>query len=140
MIHRIACSSSKRPIAARVRGSARRSVLMGRGVPHHPGRLRRIQQRTAAASLRIGTGCPTIRRRSITMTLRNGRADMARNASVAKKPESLPVTKLEPTEAEQAEIRGLAKRKKARRRAPRFTVHQQENNPTQVMPSGVHAD
>jgi hypothetical protein len=61
---------------------------------------------------------------------------MARNASVAKKPESLP----EPTEAEQAEIRALAKRKKTRRRTPRFTVHQQEGGQTQMAPAGVHAD
>src|SRR4051794_16420255 len=120
MIHRIACSSSKRPITARVRGSARRSVLMGRGVPTHPGRLRRIQQRTAAASLRIGTGCPTIRRRSITMTPQNGRADMARHTPEAEKPASLSVTKLEPTDAEQAEILAHAERKKTRRQASRL--------------------
>jgi hypothetical protein len=65
---------------------------------------------------------------------------MARNASVAKKPESMPVPKSEPTEAEQAEIRALAKRKKTRRRAPRFAVHQQEGGPTQMAPAGVHAD
>jgi hypothetical protein len=65
---------------------------------------------------------------------------MARNTSVAKKPASLPATKLEPTEAEQAEIRALAKRKKTRRRAPRFAVHQQEGGPTQMAPAGVHAD
>jgi hypothetical protein len=59
-------------------------------------------------------------------------AVMARKASVAKKPESLPVTKLEPTEAEQTEIRALAKRKKTRRRAPRFAVHQQEGGSTQM--------
>jgi hypothetical protein len=60
---------------------------------------------------------------------------------VAEKPASLPVTKLEPTEAEQAEIRALAKRKKTRRRAPRFAVHQQEGSKKlQVMPAGVHAD
>jgi len=47
---------------------------------------------------------------------------------------------LEPTEAEQAEIRALAKRKKARRRAPRFKVHQQEGSNLQMMPAGVHAD
>ena len=59
---------------------------------------------------------------------------------VAEKPASLPATKPEPTEAEQAEIRALAKRKKARRRAPRFTVHQQDGSKLQVMPAGVHAD
>jgi hypothetical protein len=53
---------------------------------------------------------------------------------------SLPATTLEPTEAEQAEVRTLAKRKKARRRAPRFAVHQQEGGPTQMAPAGVHAD
>jgi hypothetical protein len=65
---------------------------------------------------------------------------MARNSSVAEKPASLPATEPEPTEAEQAEIRALAKRKKARRRAPRFAVHQQEGSKLQVMPAGVHAD
>jgi hypothetical protein len=56
------------------------------------------------------------------------------------KPASLPAPKLEPTEAEQAEIRALAKRKKTRRRAPRFAVHQQEGGPIQMAPAGVHAD
>jgi hypothetical protein len=65
---------------------------------------------------------------------------MARNASVAKKPESMPAAKSEPTEAEQAEIRALAKRKKTRRRAPRFAVDRQEGGPTQMAPAGVHAD
>jgi hypothetical protein len=65
---------------------------------------------------------------------------MVRNSSVAKKPECLPATKPEPTEAEQAEIRALAKRKKARRRAPRFKVHQQEGSNLKMMPTGVHAD
>src|SRR5688572_19075063 len=67
---------------------------------------------------------------------------MVCNSSVAKKPECLPVTKPEPepTEAEQAEIRALAKRKKTRRRAPRFTVHPQEGGPTQIAPASVHAD
>src|SRR4051812_46375454 len=53
---------------------------------------------------------------------------------------SLPVEQPEPTEAEQAEIRALAKRKKARRRAPRFTVDQQKGGATQIAPAGVHAD
>jgi hypothetical protein len=65
---------------------------------------------------------------------------MARNTSVAKKPASLPATKLEPTEAEQAEIRALAKRKKARRQAPRLAVHRQEDSQVQIMSAGVHAD
>src|SRR5688572_18128669 len=65
-------------------------------------------------------------------------AMMASNSSVAKKPECLPAP--EPTEAEQAEIRALAKRKKARRKAPRFKVHQQEGSKLQMMPAGVHAD
>jgi uncharacterized protein (DUF305 family) len=65
---------------------------------------------------------------------------MARNASVAKKPASLPAAEPEPTEAEQAEIRALAKRKKTRRRAPRFAVDRQEGGPTQMAPAGVHAD
>src|SRR3954467_8940749 len=73
-------------------------------------------------------------------TLRNGRADMARNTPEAEKPASLPVTKLEPTEAEQAEILAHAERKKTRRRAPRFTVDQQDGGPTQIAPAGVHAD
>jgi hypothetical protein len=58
----------------------------------------------------------------------------------AEKPASLPVTKPEPTDAEQAEIRALAKRKKTRRQAPRLAVHQQEGNKLQVMQTGVHAD
>ena len=65
---------------------------------------------------------------------------MVRNTSVAKRPASLPATKLEPTEAEQAEIRALAKRKKTRRRAPRFAVDRQEDSQIQIMPAGVHAD
>jgi hypothetical protein len=64
---------------------------------------------------------------------------MARNVSVAKKPESLSAAKSEPTEAEQAEIRALAKRKKARRRAPRFAV-EQEGAQVRIAPAGVHAD
>jgi hypothetical protein len=73
-------------------------------------------------------------------TLQNGRADMASNPPEAKKPESLPVTKLEPTEAERAEIRALAKRKKTRRQVPRFAVDRQKDNLVQMMPAGVHAD
>src|SRR3954466_11121133 len=65
---------------------------------------------------------------------------MVRKTALAEKPASLPATKSEPTDAEQAEIRALAKRKKARRRAPRFTVDQQEGGPTQIAPAGVHAD
>src|SRR4051794_27631799 len=65
---------------------------------------------------------------------------MVRNTSVAEKPASLPATQPEPTEAEQAEIRALAKRKKTRRRAPRFKVHQQDGSKLQIMPAGVHAD
>ena len=65
---------------------------------------------------------------------------MDRNSSVAEKPASLPATEPEPTEAEQAEIRALAKRKKTRCRAPRFAVHQQDGGPTQIAPAGVHAD
>jgi hypothetical protein len=56
------------------------------------------------------------------------------------KPAPLPAPKLEPTEAEQAEIRDLAKRKKARRQAPRFAGHRQEDSQVQIMPAGVHAD
>ena len=52
----------------------------------------------------------------------------ARITPVAEKPASLPVTKLEPTEAERAEILAHAERKKARRRAPHFAVHQQEGS------------
>jgi hypothetical protein len=65
---------------------------------------------------------------------------MVRNSSVAKKPESLPVTKQEPTEAERAEILAHAERKKTRRQAPRFAVRQQEGNQLQMMPTGVHAE
>jgi hypothetical protein len=65
---------------------------------------------------------------------------MARDTSVAEKPASLPATEPEPTDAEQAEIHALAKRKKTRRRAPRFKVHQQEGSNLQMMPAGVHAD
>jgi hypothetical protein len=64
---------------------------------------------------------------------------MARNSSVAEKSASLPATEPEPTEAEQAEIRALAKRKKARRKAPRFTV-EQEGTQVRIAPAGVHAD
>jgi hypothetical protein len=59
---------------------------------------------------------------------------------VAEKPAFLPVTKLEPTEAERAEILAHAKRKKTRRQAPRFAVCRQEDNQVQMMPTGVHAD
>jgi hypothetical protein len=65
---------------------------------------------------------------------------MVRNTSVAEKPESLPVTKQEPTEAERAEILAHAERKKTRRQAPRFVVRQQEGNQLQMMPTGVHAE
>ena len=53
---------------------------------------------------------------------------------------ALPVTKLEPTEAEQAEILAHAERQKARRQAPRFAVREQEGNQLQMMPTGVHAE
>jgi hypothetical protein len=60
---------------------------------------------------------------------------------VADKPALLPAAKQEPTEAEQAEIRALAKRQKARRQAPRFAVHRKEGSQVfQMMPAGVHAD
>src|SRR3954469_2040138 len=62
---------------------------------------------------------------------------MVRKTALAEKPASLPATEL--TEAEQAEIRALAKRKKARRRAPRFTV-EQEDTQVRIAPAGVHAD
>jgi hypothetical protein len=65
---------------------------------------------------------------------------MVRKTALAEKPVPLPVAKPEPTDAEQAEIRALAKRKKTRRRAPRFTVDQQDGGPTQIAPAGVHAD
>jgi hypothetical protein len=64
----------------------------------------------------------------------------ARHTPVADKPAFLPVAKQEPTEAEQAEIRALAKRQKARRQAPRFAVHLQDGSQVQMMPAGVHAD
>jgi hypothetical protein len=59
---------------------------------------------------------------------------------VADKPALLPATTLELTEAEQAEIRDLTKRQKARRQAPRFAVHLQDGSQVQMMPVGVHAD
>lgn len=59
---------------------------------------------------------------------------------VADKPVLLPAAKQEPTEAEQAEIRALAKRQKARRQAPRFAVDRQEGSQLQMMPAGVHTD
>jgi hypothetical protein len=55
-------------------------------------------------------------------------------------PASLPVEQPELTDAEQAEIRTHAKRKKARRQALRFSVHRQDGNQVQVSPTGVHAD
>jgi hypothetical protein len=64
---------------------------------------------------------------------------MVRKTALAEKPVPLPVAKPEPTEAEQAEIRALAKRKKARRRAPRFTI-EQEGAQVRIAPAGVHAD
>jgi hypothetical protein len=51
-----------------------------------------------------------------------------------------PTEKLKPTEAEQAEVCALGKRKKGRRQAPRFAVDRQEGGPTQMTPVGVHAD
>jgi hypothetical protein len=56
------------------------------------------------------------------------------------KPTPLPAAKLEPTEAEQAEVRAHAKRKKARRQSPQFTVERQKNNQVQMAPAGVHAN
>jgi len=59
----------------------------------------------------------------------------------AEKPASLPATQQDLTEAEQAEVRALAKRKKARRQTPRFAVDRQEDSQVQQMaPTGVHAD
>jgi hypothetical protein len=65
---------------------------------------------------------------------------MVRKTALAEKPASLPAGEPEPTEAEQAEIRALAARKKARRQAPRFMVHLQEDSLVQMMPADVHAD
>jgi hypothetical protein len=65
---------------------------------------------------------------------------MARKLPVAETPVLPPAPEPEPTDAEQAEVQALAKRKKARRRAPRFTVHQPEGGPTQITLAGVHAD
>jgi len=64
---------------------------------------------------------------------------MVRKTALAEKPVPLPAPKPEPTEVEQAEIRALAKRKKARRRAPRFAV-EQEGAQVRIAPAGVHAD
>jgi hypothetical protein len=69
-----------------------------------------------------------------------GAVIMARKKAVAEKPALPPASEMEPTEAEQAEIRALAERKKARRQAPRFAVHLQEDSLVQMMPAGVHAD
>src|SRR4051812_35589283 len=117
--------------------------------PHNNPRRARGHHSLSAAASR-GIRCLTLRRRSTVMvsrrsgmsstTLRNGRADMARHTPEAEKPAPLPVTKLEPTEAEQAEILAHAERKKARRRAPRLAVHQQEGSRLQVMPAGARAD
>jgi hypothetical protein len=52
----------------------------------------------------------------------------------------VPVHKEKPTEAEQAEVRALTKRKKARRQAPRFAVDRQAGRQNQMVPAGVHAD
>ena len=57
----------------------------------------------------------------------------------AEKPASLPVPTLEPTDAERAEIRALAKREKARRRAPRFTV-EQEGTQVRIAPANAHPE
>lgn len=51
----------------------------GAGAHTHPGRLRTHQRRSVAASLGIGTGCPTIRRRSTTMMRRSGPGDGSQN-------------------------------------------------------------
>jgi hypothetical protein len=56
------------------------------------------------------------------------------------RPAPLPAAKLELTDAEQAEIHAHAKRKKARRQAPRFAVNRQQGSQLQMMPAGVHAD
>lgn len=64
----------------------------------------------------------------------------ARIASEVEKLAFLPATILEPTEAEQAEIRALAKRKKARRQPPRFALDRQDGGQVRVMPADVHAD
>jgi hypothetical protein len=56
------------------------------------------------------------------------------------KPAPLPAAKLEPTEAEQAEVCAYAKRVKARRQAPRFAVDRQQGSQLQMMPASVHAD
>jgi hypothetical protein len=53
----------------------------GAGATHHPERPRRHQRRTAAASLGIGTGCPTIRRRSTMTMRRSGRGEAARRTT-----------------------------------------------------------
>lgn len=65
---------------------------------------------------------------------------MARKTALAEKSASLPAAEPEPTEAEQAEVRAFAKRKKARRRAPHFAVDRQDGGQIRVMPTGVHAD
>jgi hypothetical protein len=55
------------------------------------------------------------------------------------KPAPLPTAKLELTDAEQAEIHAHAKRQKARRRAPRFTV-EQEGSQVRIAPANAHPE
>jgi uncharacterized protein (DUF305 family) len=63
-----------------------------------------------------------------------------RRTLVAEKPVPLSAPKPEPTDAEQVEIRALAKRKKTRRQTPRLAVDRQDGGQVRVMPADVHVD
>src|SRR4051812_33904645 len=101
---------------------ARRSTVAGREHTTTPGK----PDATTASAQRLPGACWCGRRRCAGVG--------------AMKPAPLPAAKLEPTEAEQAEIRDLSKRVKARRQAPRFAVKLQQGSQLQMMPAGVHAD
>ena len=55
------------------------------------------------------------------------------------KPAPLPTAKLELTDAEQAEIRALAKRRSRNRKAPRFAV-EQEGTQVRIAPANAHPE
>ena len=127
MIRRISCSSSKLRSAPGRAGAAGALWWEGAGTPPQMPQTPPQAQRSGFQGR--GHQLPTIRRRSTTMMRRSGRADGSQDGiGRSTKPASLPATEPEPTEAEQAEIRDLAKRKKARRQAPRFAVQRQEGS------------
>ena len=89
---------------------ARRSAVAGREHHRIPD-ARRHHSLSAAAS----RGMPVwIERRCAGVGTMSAEKSKASITPAAEKPASLPAAKLEPTEAEQAEVRALAKRKKAR--------------------------